>query len=114
MTDEQMPKLAKDVSGLREQMMDMQRMLQTIQFKLDQALEEQGSDSSWESEDDDEFYDQAEAFVREVGRASTSLLQRKFGIGYGRAAKLIDMLEENGIVGPAVGSKPRDVLSEEE
>lgn len=114
MNDEHISKLIEDVSGLREQMMDMQRMLQTIQFKLDQALEEQGSDPSWESEDDDEFYDQAEAFVREAGKASTPLLQRKFGIGYGRAAKLIDMLEENGVVGPAIGSKPREVLPEEE
>jgi DNA segregation ATPase FtsK/SpoIIIE, S-DNA-T family len=44
------------------------------------------------------------------GRASTSLLQRRLSIGYGRAAKLIDMMFLNNIVGPADGSKPRDVL----
>ena len=43
-------------------------------------------------------------------RASTSLLQRKFGIGYNRAANLIDILENEGIIGPQIGSKPREVL----
>ena len=46
----------------------------------------------------------------EAGKASTSYLQRKLGVGYARAAKLIDMLEERGVVGPADGAKPRDVI----
>ena len=45
-----------------------------------------------------------------AGKASTSYIQRKFGIGYSRAAKLIDSLEEHGVVGPGQGSKPREVL----
>jgi S-DNA-T family DNA segregation ATPase FtsK/SpoIIIE len=48
--------------------------------------------------------------VIDSGKASTSLLQRRLGIGYGRAAKLIDIMEEQGIVGSATGNKPRDVL----
>lgn len=60
--------------------------------------------------DDDDLYEDARATVIETGKASTSFLQRKLGIGYARAAKLIDMMEERGIVGPGNGSKPREVL----
>ncbi len=59
---------------------------------------------------DDDLYEDARMTVIETGKASTSFLQRKLGIGYARAAKLMDMLEERGIVSEANGSKPRDVL----
>ena len=59
---------------------------------------------------DDDLYEDARILVIEAGKASTSYLQRKLGVGYARAAKLIDMLEERNIVGPANGSKPREVL----
>jgi S-DNA-T family DNA segregation ATPase FtsK/SpoIIIE len=59
---------------------------------------------------DDSLYEDARETVIESGKASTSFLQRKLGIGYARAAKLIDMLEERGIVGPGNGAKPREVL----
>lgn len=52
---------------------------------------------------DDELYDQAVAIVRQAGRASTSLLQRKLKIGYGRAARLVEQMEEQGLVGPLDG-----------
>ena len=55
------------------------------------------------------MYDEVVEYVKEAQKASTSLLQRRFGIGYNRAARLIDTLEENGIIGPAQGSKPREV-----
>jgi S-DNA-T family DNA segregation ATPase FtsK/SpoIIIE len=57
----------------------------------------------------DEVYDAAVRVVLAEGRGSVSLLQRKLEIGYGRAARFMDMMEEDGIVGPANGSKPRDV-----
>jgi S-DNA-T family DNA segregation ATPase FtsK/SpoIIIE len=61
--------------------------------------------------DDDELYNQAVDMVRRLDKASVSLLQRRLRIGYTRAARLIDVMEERGVVGPAVeGSKPRDVL----
>ena len=60
--------------------------------------------------DEDELYPEALRIVAEARKASTSLLQRKLKIGYSRAARLIDMLEENGIVGQQVGSKPREIL----
>jgi S-DNA-T family DNA segregation ATPase FtsK/SpoIIIE len=61
-------------------------------------------------ENDDEFYEEAKSLVIKAGKASTSYLQRRLKIGYSRAARLIDIMEENGIVGPADGSKPREVL----
>lgn len=57
----------------------------------------------------DPMYEECKAFVIESQKASTSLLQRRFGLGYNRAARLIDLLEENGVIGPNVGSKPREV-----
>lgn len=57
----------------------------------------------------DPMYEECKAFVIESQKASTSLLQRRFGLGYNRAARMIDMLEENGVIGPNVGSKPREV-----
>lgn len=65
---------------------------------------------SHENEDDDNLYDEVKEFVSEAGRASASLLQRRFRIGYNRAARLIDYLERDGIVGAADGSKPREIL----
>lgn len=59
---------------------------------------------------DDDLYEDARMTVIEAGKASTSFLQRKLGVGYARAAKLIDMLEERGVVGAGNGAKPRDVL----
>jgi len=60
--------------------------------------------------EDDELYAEAKRTVVEAGKASTSYLQRKLGVGYARAAKLIDMLEERGVVSPADGAKPREVI----
>lgn len=59
---------------------------------------------------EDALYDEAAKFVVETGRASTSLLQRRLRIGYGRAARLLDMMEHKGLVGPPEGSKAREVL----
>jgi DNA segregation ATPase FtsK/SpoIIIE, S-DNA-T family len=59
---------------------------------------------------DDALYQDAVRVVCEAGRASTSTLQRRLRIGYGRAARLIDIMEKDGIVGPPDGTKPREVL----
>ncbi|MEY4747604.1 MAG: cell division protein ftsK, segregation ATPase FtsK/SpoIIIE, family [Candidatus Parcubacteria bacterium] len=66
--------------------------------------------ASVEEEEGDELYSKAKQTVIEAGKASTSYLQRKLGVGYARAAKLMDMLEERGVIGPADGAKPRDVI----
>ncbi len=59
---------------------------------------------------DDPLFDDAVRLVFEFGKACTSLLQRRLRIGYGRAAHLIDMMYNDGLVGPADGSKPRELL----
>lgn len=60
--------------------------------------------------DDDELYEEARATVMGAGKASTSFLQRKLRIGYARAARLMDMLEERGVISAGSGAKPRDVI----
>ncbi|KKU15549.1 MAG: Cell division FtsK/SpoIIIE [Candidatus Jorgensenbacteria bacterium GW2011_GWA2_45_9] len=63
-----------------------------------------------EKADDDELYEEAVEVIRSAGKASASLLQRRLKVGYARAARLLDMMEERGVVGPGEGAKPRDVL----
>jgi len=63
---------------------------------------------------DDDLYQDAVRVVCEAGRASTSTLQRRLRVGYGRAARLIDLMEKDGIVGPPDGAKPREVLKKKE
>lgn len=67
-----------------------------------------------DSDVDDELYGEARQSVEEAGRASTSYLQRKLRIGYSRAARIMDLLEEKGVIGPADGSRPREILSHTE
>ena len=63
---------------------------------------------------DDALYQDAVRVVCEMGRASTSTLQRRLRVGYGRAARLIDLMEKDGIVGPPDGSRPREVLKKKD
>jgi S-DNA-T family DNA segregation ATPase FtsK/SpoIIIE len=59
---------------------------------------------------DDAAYQDAVRLVCEVGKASTSILQRRLRLGYGRAARLLDVMQREGIIGPPDGSRPREVL----
>ena len=83
-------------------------------MNLDAADHNVGNASGQEfgdaANDDDPLYDDVVQFVIENQKASASLLQRRFKLGYNRAARIIDLLEERGIIGPANGSKPREVL----
>ncbi|MEK7179146.1 MAG: DNA translocase FtsK, partial [Patescibacteria group bacterium] len=67
-------------------------------------------DSALETEEDDELYEEARETVIRAGKASTTFLQRKLKIGYARAARIMDILEEKGVVGPGEGAKQREVL----
>ncbi len=77
---------------------------------LDAPKDERDLDAAGSDDNNDELFQDAIRLVLEFGKASTSLLQRRLRIGYGRAAHLIDMMERDGIVGPADGPRPREIL----
>ena len=62
------------------------------------------------NDEQDPMYEEAMRVVMEMGKASTSTLQRRLRLGYGRAARILDMMYRDGIIGPPDGSKPREVL----
>jgi len=83
--------------------------------QYDESITQQpGAGITGGSDQKDEYYDEAVRLVIETNQASVSILQRRMRLGYTRAARLIDMMELNGIVGPYVGSKPRDILVDRE
>jgi S-DNA-T family DNA segregation ATPase FtsK/SpoIIIE len=78
------------------------------------SIDDSGSGGGFSSQNDsvkDALYDQALDIILSTGNASTTFLQRKLKIGYARAASLMDQLEQEGVVGPAEGSKPRKILA---
>lgn len=90
--------------------------LSSIDFGASGASIEQNdfgrfSSGGFDDDIDDNLYEDARISVEEAGRASTSYLQRKLKIGYSRAARLMDVLEDRGVIGPADGSKPREILT---
>ena len=86
-----------------------QQMEPSYLFQHDELLQQHV-----QAEEDDELFYEACEFVVQQGGASTSSLQRRFRIGYNRAARLIEMMEQRGIVSAPKGSKPRDVLIDEQ
>jgi len=74
------------------------------------TLPDDAGDGGEAPEDLDAMYDQAVAVVSQAGKASTSLLQRKLKLGYNRAARIIDSMERQGVIGPADGARPREVF----
>jgi S-DNA-T family DNA segregation ATPase FtsK/SpoIIIE len=72
--------------------------------------EEAGAESEAAGGEQDPMYEEAVRLVLQMGKASTSTLQRHLRLGYGRAARILDMMQRDGIIGPPDGSKPRDVL----
>jgi DNA segregation ATPase FtsK/SpoIIIE-like protein len=108
---------SKDIKRIEEK-------IDKLSDKIDKVLERQNSQytdimlrlqntpgTRIITEDDaEDLFDEAKEIVLEAGKASTSYLQRKLRIGYSAAARVIDLLEERGVVGPANGSTPREVL----
>lgn len=82
------------------------------ELELTGVIEDGGSgNAGFDDDEEDELYEEAREIIIKAGKGSTSYLQRKLRVGYARAARLMDMLEERGVVGPADGSKPREVLT---
>ncbi len=99
-TDDELHRIVEHVKAQAEPAFEME-----INNKLEKVASGSIDDGS-----DDELLTQAVEIIRETHRASTSSLQRRLRIGYTRAARLIDILEERGIVGPPCGSGPREIL----
>lgn len=74
------------------------------------AREQKGGGEFSDEGGDDDLFEEAKRVVVESGKASSSLLQRRLRVGYARAARLVDMLEERGVIGPGEGNKPREIL----
>lgn len=85
---------------------------QGANYEEKMMITEDDNTTTGNSQPQDELFEDAKALVIEMQTASVSLLQRRFRVGYNRAARLVDELEEHGIVGPSEGSKPRKVLVE--
>ncbi len=101
-------KEAKQVSKfIRDQADEVMEEEGEPEMEID--LESQPSSGGLGNSGDDELYDDAKEVVVLAGKASASLLQRRLRVGYARAARLIDILEDQGIIGPGEGAKPREV-----
>ena len=106
-TDAEIQRIIDFTKGQQEASYD-DSLIQLNEVKGENSGE---GESSGSGNGGDELYDEIVDFVVKTQKASASLLQRKFKIGYNKAATMIDLLEENGIIGPATGnSKPREVL----
>ena len=104
-SDEEIEKVIDYVVGQQKAQFDSKYDLET------NATAMHNDDVDDVDEKDDPLYNEIVDFVVQTGKASASLLQRRFKLGYNRAARVIDLLEERGIIGPATGnSKPREVL----
>ena len=85
----------------------MQKYQEMMQLEAKKEIE-----SAAAAEDEyDEMYDQAVAIVTETQQASISMIQRRLRVGYNRAARMIEQMERDGVVGPADGAKPREVYA---
>ncbi|OGE00807.1 hypothetical protein A3J17_03415 [Candidatus Curtissbacteria bacterium RIFCSPLOWO2_02_FULL_40_11] len=100
-TQKLLDELKTDVAGLKIRI----RRIETFLLGMPNA-----EDYIQEREDVDELLEEAKNIVAKYDRASASLLQRRLGTGYARAARLLDLLEKEGIVGAGEGAKPREVL----
>ena len=104
-SDDEIEKVIKYVKDNSESVYD-----ETLQKQVEITSGSNGIGTGGGGTDDDPMYNEIYEYVVSTGKASASLLQRRFRLGYNRAARLIDLLEDRGVIGPSNGSKPREVL----
>ncbi|MEW5907572.1 MAG: DNA translocase FtsK 4TM domain-containing protein [Patescibacteria group bacterium] len=115
-SDKEVKRVVNFLAG-RYKDVDMEELEEVMESNLKETQTQSSFDLNnldLAEEIDDELYEEARGLVIKAKKASTSYLQRKLKIGYARAARLMDVLEEKGVVGPADGAKPREVLISEE
>lgn len=104
--DHKIKELEADINSMYEEI----KALAERVSKLEDEIEKRPvADDELDAEEEDELYKKAVELVRETGKCSTSYIQRKLKTGYARTARIIDIMEKEGIVGPGGGSKPREV-----
>lgn len=100
---QQLNKLTSEVKGLKKENKEFLVKIKELEKRIPLPLK-------IDSRPAEKIYDEVVKEVMKNRRVSTSYLQRKFVIGYAKAAQLMDMLEDNGIIGPNKGAEPRDIL----
>ena len=104
-------KFVKDEAGEAHYDQDViEKIQQAVDAKADKGGKVPSGDVSDDGDDADELLSAAVEVVLETGQASVSMLQRRLKLGYSRAARIIDQIEDRGIIGPSEGSKPRQIL----
>ncbi len=105
----------EEIEKIVSYVIDQQKAQYDDNLTVDHSGKSQNNDLQEATEEyDDPLYDEIVDFAIQTGKISASFIQRKYRLGYNRAARIIDLLEERGIVGPANGSKPREVLIKKE
>jgi S-DNA-T family DNA segregation ATPase FtsK/SpoIIIE len=100
----------EEVQKIADYCISQQKAVYDEGFMNLEKKEEKATVDKDDVDNDDPLYNEIVEFVVTQGKASASLLQRRFRLGYNRAARCIDLLEDRGIIGPSNGSKPREVL----
>ena len=109
-SEEEIEKLVNYTIGQQKAIYDESLTVDRSESSSSSSGGQAGDDYSSADEYDDPIYNEVVDFAVSAGKISASLIQRKFRLGYNRAARIIDLLEERGIIGPPNGSKPREVL----
>lgn len=114
-SEKEVRRVVNYIKNQKPEAQDEESLAQQVELteQLDSAMEEKEGAETFPL-GDDPLYEEAKKVVIESKKASASLLQRRLRIGYARAARLIDMLEDKGMVGPADGAKPREIILEKE
>jgi len=113
-SEKEVRKVVKHIMSKKEELKPQKEMETGLIQELERDSEKQEQSSGVSYDQEDSLYEEAKRLVIEANKASASLLQRRLRIGYARAARLIDILEERGVVGPGEGARPREVYSSED